>query len=235
MKYREQILEEFQKVPENTLIMTGKLYRDKFAEKMGEAAFSQAICRLCKSNEIERISKGIYCRPKKTRFGVVLPSDKEIVDWFTNQGNGIIVGYDLYNSLGITTQVSKRVTAYSALADEQLKQIRNVTVHRHKLKYTNEVKTIICMMELLQHYDEIQDLNYSAFLKNMESLSKRYSEKAFALVRKEIAYPKRTIAFLKKVLDFYHVSNSLSRYLSSLSDYRVPEMEELYETAQQSG
>ena len=69
----------------------------------------------------------------------------------------------------------------------------------------------------------------------MESLSKRYSEKAFALVRKEIAYPKRTIAFLKKVLDFYHVSNSLSRYLSSLSDYRVPEMEELYETAQQSG
>ena len=113
MKYREQILEEFSKVPENTLIMTGKLYRDKFAEKMGEAAFSQAICRLCKSNEIERISKGIYCRPKKTRFGVVLPSDKEIVDWFTNQGNGIIVGYDLYNSLGITTQVSKRVTAYS--------------------------------------------------------------------------------------------------------------------------
>lgn len=235
MKYREQILEEFQKVPENTLIMTGKLYRDKFAGKMGEAAFSQAICRLCKSNEIERISKGIYCRPKKTRFGVVLPSDKEIVDWFTNQGNGIIVGYDLYNSLGITTQVSKRVTAYSALADEQLKQIRNVTVHRHNLKYTSEIKTIICMMELLQHYEEIQDLNYAAFLGNMESLSKKYSEKAFETVRKEITYPKRTVAFLKQILDYYHVSNKLDRYLSSLSDYRVPKIEDLYETAQQSG
>ena len=66
--------------------------------------------------------------PKKTRFGTILPSDQEIVDLFTRQNNGVIVGYGLYNSLGVTTQVSKRLTAYSSLADEQLKQIGNVVV-----------------------------------------------------------------------------------------------------------
>ncbi|MBR1689451.1 MAG: type IV toxin-antitoxin system AbiEi family antitoxin domain-containing protein [Oscillibacter sp.] len=234
MKNRERILAEFQNAPENTLIMTGKLYREKFSEQMSEAAFTQAISRLSKSGELERISKGIYCRPKKTRFGTVLPSDREIVDLFTNQNNGVIVGYGLYNSLGVTTQVSKRITAYSSLAEEQLKQIRNVIIHKYDLEYTNEAKAVIRILELLHHYKEIQDIDYSAFLRSAESLSKQYTESAFDAVQKAIGYPKRTVAFLREALNYYNVPNSLNRYLSSLSNYRIPRMEELYETAQQS-
>ena len=198
MKNRERILAEFQAVPENTLIMTGKLYREKFSEQMSEAAFMQAICRLAKSGEIERISKGIYCRPKQTRFGTILPSDREIVDLFTKQNNGVIVGYGLYNSLGVTAQISKHLTAYSSLVDEQLKQIGNVVVQKYDLDYTNEAKAVIRLLELLHHYKEIQDINYSAFLRNTEALSKQYTEGAFEVVQKAIGYPKRTVAFLRE-------------------------------------
>ena len=234
MRNRERILAEFQVVPKNTLIMTGKLYREKFSEQMSEAAFTQAICRLSKSGEIERISKGIYCMPKKTRFGTILPSDREIVDMFTRQNNGIIVGYGLYNSLGVTTQVSKRLTAYSSLVDEQLKQIGNVIVQKYDLDYTDEAKAVICIMELLHHYKEIQDIDYSAFLRNAEALSKQYNERAFEVVQRVIGYPKRAVAFLREALNYYHVPNSLSKYLSALSNYRIPRMEELYAASQQS-
>ena len=235
MKNRERILAEFQAVPENTLIMTGKLYREKFSEQMSEAAFMQAISRLSKSGEIERISKGIYCMPKKTRFGTILPSDREIVDLFTKQNNGVIVGYGLYNSLGVTTQVSKRITAYSSLVDERLKRIGNVVVQKYDLDYTNEAKAVIRIMELLHHYKEIQDIDYSTFLRNAEALSKQYTEGAFEVVQRVIGYSKRTVAFLREVLNYYHVPNSLNKHLSALSNYRIPRMEELYEaTAQQS-
>lgn len=169
--------------------------------------------------------------PKKTRFGTILPSDQEIVDLFTRQNNGVIVGYGLYNSLGVTTQVSKRLTAYSSLADEQLKQIGNVVVQKYDLDYTNEAKAVIRMMELLHHYKEIQDIDYSAFLRNAEDLSKQYTEGAFEVVQRVIGYPKRTVAFLREALNYYHVPNSLSKYLSALSNYRIPRMEELYEAA----
>ena len=235
MKNRERILAEFQAVPKNTLIMTGKLYREKFSEQMSEAAFTQAISRLSKTGEIKRISKGIYCIPKKTRFGTILPSDHEIADLFTKQNNGVIVGYELYNSLGITTQISKRLTAYSALADEQLKQIGNVVIQKYDLDYTNEIKAVISMMELLHHYKDIQDINYSAFLQNTEALSKQYTEVAFEVVQRVIGYPKWTVALLRELLDYYHVPNSLNKHLSALSNYRIPSMEELYEAAQQSG
>lgn len=171
--------------------------------------------------------------PKKTRFGTILPSDREIVDLFTKQNNDVIVGYGLYNSLGVTTQVSKRLTAYSSLADEQLKQIGNVVVQKYDLDYTNEAKAVIRMMELLHHYKEIQDIDYSAFLRNAEDLSKQYTEGAFEVVQRVIGYPKRTVAFLREALNYYHVPNSLSKYLSALSNYRIPRMEELYEAAAQ--
>ena len=231
MNNRECILAEFKNVPANTLIMTGDLYRKKFSEQMSATAFMKAISRLSKAGEIERVSKGIYCIPKKNRFGTILPSDKEIVDLFTGKNNGIIVGYELYNSTGVSTQVSKRISAYSSLIDEKIKQIGNVSIQKYDLEYTDEAKSVICIMELLNNYKKIQDIDHSAFLRNIESLSKQYTEESFEVVQRGIRYPKRTVAFLNEVLNFYHVPNNLSKYLSALSDYHIPSMEDLYETA----
>lgn len=231
MKNREMVLSEFQNKPENTLIMTGQLYREKYATMMSEVAFAQIISRLCRSGEIERVSKGIYCRPKKTRFGTVLPSEREIVDLFTTGSNGVLVGYGLYNALGVTTQISKRQTVYSSLAKEQLKQIGNVTIRKYELEYTSEVKSVIQLMELLHHYKEIQDVNTTAMIRSTEKLSREYREDAFEVVQKTIGYPKWTIAFLREVLNYHHIPNNLSRYLSALSNYPIPRLEELYETA----
>ena len=42
MNARENVLAEFQKKPENTLIITSELYRKKFSSEMKEAAFAKA-------------------------------------------------------------------------------------------------------------------------------------------------------------------------------------------------
>ena len=231
MKNREMVLTEIQKNPNNNLILTGKLYREKFSSKISEAAYAQIISRLCKSGEIERVSQGVYCRPKKTRFGTVLPSEREIVEAFTGGNSGVVVGYGLYNSLGITTQISKRQNAYSRIAEEQLRQIGNVTIRKYEMEYTDDVKSMIQMMELLHHYRDIQDINITAWMRSMERLSAGYNEKTFEVVQKTIGYPKWTIAFLREVLEFYQKPNSLNRYLSALSDYPIPKMEVLYETS----
>ena len=233
MKNRTNILEEINRVPSGTLIMTGKLYREKYASVMSEAAFAQAISRLYRSGEIERVSKGIYCRPKKTRFGTVLPSESEIVDLFTAGNNGVVVGYGLYNELGVTTQISKRRIAYSSISEEQLKQIGNVVIQRYELNYTSEVKSVIRMMELLHHYKEIQDIDLSALLRAAELFAGEYSEQAFETVQKTIGYPKWTVAFLREVLNYHRTSNQLGKYLSALTTYPIPKMEELYATARE--
>ena len=146
------------------------------------------------------------------------------MDLFTAGNNGIVVGYGLYHALGVTTQVSKRQTAYPSLAEERLKQIGNITIHKYELEYTPKVKSVIQLMELLHHYKEIQDINTSAMMRSTERLSKEYSDEAFETVQKAIGYPKWTIAFLREVLNYHHTPNNLSRYLSALSSYPIPRM-----------
>ena len=173
----------------------------------------------------------MYCRPKKTRFGLVLPSEQEIVEQFTGENNGVVIGYSLYNALGVTTQVSKRVEAYSSIADERLKQIGNVTIRKANLIYHESMKDMIRLLELLHNYRDIQDINCSALLRSTERLAESYKDETFLEAQKEIGYQKWTIAFLKEVLDYYRIPNTLDHHLSALSAYRIPRMEELFESA----
>ena len=65
----------------------------------------------------------------------------------------------------------------------------------------------------------------------MEKFAAAYSEKSVHEVIQNRKYKKSTIAFLKEFLDYLNVPNTLDQYLSELSTYRIPRMEEIYETA----
>ena len=88
--------------------------------------------------------------------------------------------------------------------------------------------------EVLQNFERIQDLNYARFLSYAKEFAESYRDEIFATVIKEKHYQKKTISFLKEVLSYYGVSNNLSEYLSRLSEYKHPSMEEIYEAAYKS-
>ena len=229
MRYRNLILKEFNR-ENTTVISVSNLYNEQFANEISELAFLRMISRLNESGEIVRVSKGMYCKPTHSRFGVVLPSENEIASDYLKGTKGMIVGYGLYNSLGITTQVPKRKELFSSAIEAQTKQIGNIYIKKVCLEYTEDTIAIIQLMEVLYHYQKIQDINYREMLKCFEQLSKHYSDKAFEPIQKELHYPKWVIASLRNVLNYYKISNGLDIYLSKYSKYKVPNMEEIYET-----
>ena len=218
--------------PVNELIYVSKLYQTKFAAAMSEHAYYKAVERLSTSNFVIKMAKGIYCRPKITKYGAVLPSEREIIKLFTEKNKGTVVGYSLYNSLNLTTQIAKKHEVYSSSVEQQTKTIGNVFIKQYALEYSERVTNTIHMMEVLQHYNEIQNLNTQHFINLCKKFKNQYSEEVFEYVIKHIRYSKRTISFLKNILDYYHISNSLGRYLSVFSEYNHPRMETIYEPAQ---
>ena len=62
-------------------IIDKKIYKEKF-EGIPETTFYKAVSRLAKDGEIERITKGIYCKPKKGRFGTTVSNEKDILEYF---------------------------------------------------------------------------------------------------------------------------------------------------------
>ena len=222
------------KFKENELIFASKLYKIELHNKVTEAAFYKTLERMCKSRELVKIAKGTYHFPKVSKYGIVPPSEQEIVSAFTKNGTGTVVGYVLYNSLNLTTQIAKSIEVMSSALESFTKTIRNITVHQVQIDYSKSVANMIHALEVLQNYYTIQDMNYSAFIAFTKELANEYNEETFSKVISTISYKKSTIAFLREILNFYGKENNLNMYLSNLSEYKYPKMEEIYEIARVS-
>lgn len=189
---------------------------------------------MCKSGELIKIAKGTYHLPKIGKYGIIPPSEKEIINTFIKDGTGTIVGYSLYNALNLTTQVAKSIEVMSSALDSFTKTIRNVTVNQVQIDYSENVINMIHGLEVLQNYYNIQDINNLSFTIFAEELANQYDEEVFKKVISKINYKKSTIAFLREILNFYGKENNLDMYLSSLSEYKYPKMKEIYEIARVS-
>ena len=232
MNYSEIVRNELDKYRKNEIIFASKLYKEKlYIKNVSETSFYKLLERMYKNKEIEKLSKGIYYFPKTTKFGVVPISDEEIISIFIKNNEGMVVGYNLYNKLNLTTQISKKITIYSSNVENEIKNIRNIEVKNVNTKYSKEYIKIIEMLEVLQNFYEIQDMNYNVFYNYAKEFSNQYNEKVTNEIIKKMNYKKSTISFLNNILNYFKVENNLNQYLSSLSKYKHILMEEIYELA----
>ncbi len=213
---------------ENELIMASKLYKEKLSGKISEAAYYKTLQRMCEAGELVNIAKGTYHIPKVSKYGIVPPSEKDIITAYTENKKGTVIGYTLYNNLNLTTQISKTVTIMSSALEGMTKSIRNIVVHQMPLEFSKEITSMVQGLEVLQNFNTIQDINYSEFIKFAEGLASSFNSNAFEAVTSVKKYKKSTISFLREILDYYGIEHNLNKYLSALSNYIHPKMEDIY-------
>ena len=216
----------------NELFEASKFYCEQFNTFMSEAAFYKSLERMVKANYLIKISTGLYARPEQTKYGFVPPSEEDIVASFIDNSKGIVIGYQLYNALNISTQISKNIKIYCNAIDQMTKNIGNIFIERKEIEFSEEVCNVIQMLEVLNNFNTIQELNYNGFISLCEKFYKHYNEEVTKKVLSKIRYSKSTIAFLRNILNHYDVDNTLDENLSVFSTYYYPSMEKIYELAQ---
>jgi hypothetical protein len=232
MSYHNKIEKKIKKFNPNEIIITRKFFSEELSG-IPEVTFYKVLERMVKQNTLVSISKGVYCKPKKTRFGVIAASENDITRYFIgNNKNGIVIGYRLYNREGLTTQVAKTTELYSNLITEEKKTVKNVTILKLNMKLEERKVKIIETLEILQNYQHIEDMNDMAFASYLQNTATEYVNEAADEVLGIMKYKKSTIAFLEMVLNHFGVNNTLSKYLSGTSRYSIPRVEGIYEPAQ---
>lgn len=222
--YIETIIEH---EPENKLLEASALYSQSFST-IPEMTYYKTLERMCKKGILVHLTKGLYYRPKNTQFGTVPISEKDIVDHYIKDNQGIVVGYRLFNQKGLTTQISKRVEVLSSAVPGKKKNIHNIYVMNISISLTPETIPIIETLEILQNYTSIEDINNTALAAYMKDFARHYADEATVYVLKNRKYKKSTIAFLESFLNYFKVENTLNQFLSSLSSYAIPDIEEFY-------
>lgn len=201
------------------------------------AAVCKALSRLEKENKVERVAKGIYCKPKVSSFGLgrIPFSERNIINYYLgpNQLFGILAGYSLFRKYGLTTQVEGSYIIYSNKSDVEVRTIRNVTVYRLRGEMSPEVKLSLEYFFIVHAMREIEDFNYCALIAYLEKTCKTLTSDSIEASLMLHSFGKRTIAQAKVILDYFGVENQLGRFLSPASVYNVLSMEEIYAIARQ--
>ena len=228
MNSQARAIEEFIfRQPENKILTAKQVYK-QLPEHFSEQAFYQTLTRLTQKGMLCHLTKGLYYRPRCSRFGVVPLGEQTIVEHYTAGGQGMVVGYRLYYQLGLTTQISKNVDILSNVLQENKKTVSNVKVSRLDLNFDATICNAIATLEILQNYRNIEDINHRKMAEYMRKFALNYSEDAIRTVLGHRKYKKATIAFLATFLGYWNTKHTLQQYLSRLSTYAVPQMEEFY-------
>lgn len=106
--------------------------------------------------------------------------------------------------------------------------VSNVKVSRLDLNFDATICNAIATLEILQNYRNIEEINHRQMAEYMREFALNYSEDTIRKVLRHRKYKKATIAFLAAFLGYWNTKHTLQQYLSRLSAYAVPPMEEFY-------
>ena len=231
MSYNSEIREIMLKCVPNTIILSKELHRNEFSH-IPELAFYKTLERMNSKHEISRLSKGVYYVPKESKYGLLSPNQQEITSYFTGVNNkkGLSIGYSLYNKYGLTTQIGNSVELYSSIIQEERKSINSVRVYKLALKLNPARVNLIEILEILENFTKIEDLNRANFVLYITSAIRHYEDKEAIEVLRGMKYKKSTIAFLVSILKFNGIKNSLGNFLSATSLYKIPKIQDIYES-----
>ena len=224
IKNRDRIINYFNSLPDSSVVAVNTLYEEKFT-KMSQEAFFRAVERIADDGLIIRLSKGLYVR--QIQEGIT--KEDILLNYFFGDENdsGMFIGMRLYNKYSLTTIKSNLIELYSNKIKSNISKIDNIIVKRPAVELDFDNTRIIEALEILQNYYDIPELNKLKFARYAKNFSRGYNDLAAVLVLDNMKYKKSTIAFMKKILDMYKVDNSLQRYLSYASDYKVPTVQKL--------
>ena len=129
------------------------LFRSDFPEYHAEFVGS-TLSELTNEGVLTKIAQGIYAKPRKSRFGIVLPTVDKVVQAIATRDNAQVLpsGMTALNILGLSTQVPMNYT-YLTTGSERIVKLANsqVTLKRGVPKnFCYETRLIALLVQALR-------------------------------------------------------------------------------------
>lgn len=207
---------------------------DDFDIEMNESeALKKYLNRLVESNNIKRLSKGRFYKPKKGIINDLKPNEYEVVKDLLIDGNktiGYITGYSIFNSLKLTTQVPDVIQIAVNFDKKAIKRgIYTVKFVRQWNKITQTNIPLLQLLDCIRFIKSIPDTTITNSINRITILLKELSEsKKKQIVDLAINYPPSTRALLGAILEqsgYPDFAEKLLKTLKSTTCYsfNIPE------------
>jgi predicted transcriptional regulator of viral defense system len=214
-------------------------YQDLGIEETEYNAAASAMSRLVSTGILSRVTKGVFYKPRQTVFGIVQPKESDLLkEYLFKNGKRIayITGMNLYNKMGLTTQVPAQVFV-ATMTRRSPVTAGNLTI-RPKKSYapiTDDNYTLLGILDAIKDFNDIPDKNIRSAIKILRGqIEKLSNQEINGLMKYAAKYPPRVSAFLGALLE--NADNrldlkNLKKNISPLSKYRFGVSEKELATA----
>ncbi len=191
-----------------------------------EMAVAQALSRLVKNGELERVEKGLYYKTRKTRFGALRPDANALLAEVLNAKQGYVTDNAAYNSFGITTQVPGTIII-AANCYRSPRKIGGLTIRyrRSKVKSNTASPEILQLLDALRAIKRIPDATVDQVLTRVIEIVDGFTlAKKSELVTCALEYNPSVRALVTAIFDLWFKGidiSALAHSLNPLSSYKI--------------
>ncbi len=199
---------------------------ESFPEIENKQVVALALSRLNKEGVLAKLGKGKYFIPKKTKFGILKPSEGAIIKAILDKSeNGYVSGVAAYNNMGLTTQIPSVITIVGDMWNRKT-SYGDLRVKFEKSKAPISKKNIglLQVLDAIRDFKKIPDTNPQNVLMILKEIIKKFSEKE----KKEISklatfYRPYVMAVLGELLEEtgFKDTQELKEKLNPLSTFKV--------------
>jgi hypothetical protein len=204
-------------------------YSDFQFEANSKEAVIKSLNRLAQAGEINKLAKGKFYKPEQTPFGDLLPDERQLVkDLLEKDGKivGYLTGYNVYNQLGLSTQVGNiiqigRINVRPATKRGNFK----IVFIRQKNTITKDNIPLLQLLDAINNIKKIPDAPLVQSCKRFVAIISELSlDHVNSLVKLALKYPPATRALLGAFLDQAEIAidtTALYKSLNPISNYKM--------------
>lgn len=138
--------------PTKPRLSSGKVYRTNDLSRWNTNP-SRMAQRLVREGELTYLTKGLYYRPRQSRFGEVPPKREELLRAFLHNNRFLITGPELWTELGLgATAVFPYVLAYNTKRSGYF-NLGGRTYYLRRIPFPANPSAEWFIVDLIEHYD----------------------------------------------------------------------------------
>lgn len=185
--------------------------------------------RMVKSGHLIKAGRGKYYRPKDTMFGVLGPSQFEIVKdlmYDDNVLSGYLTGYSIWNQMGLTSQISGIIIVGTSRRRDPVKRgIYRVKFITQPNKITAKNIPLLQILDSIKMIKQIPDTTINDSVKTLSTIIGQLDDGLYPeLIKLSMKYPPRVRALLGAILESLGnagIIESLKKSLNPMTTYSI--------------
>lgn len=202
------------------------LFNDLNVPNDKRMAMAKIMSRLVQKGIIDRLERGKYYKPRKTAFGMLKPSEDEILKALLLTNDGYLSGTGAFNQLGLTSQVASTIV----LAVPEFRPPKEVgglkiKFRRSPVKATNKNKAVLQLLDAIRYIKKIPDTTPDEALKGIIAQVKKLSnEEKNIMLQAAMKYNPATRALTGAIFELtcpLFSTDKLFKSLNPLSQYKI--------------